>query len=156
MSEPHRVNVFVQQIAHLCNPPVAKRHGETLQHYERRNTNFNEGFIGMWVLRRVCLRVSKRHSEEVWEWEKLMAEDDEKRDDAWCTMLEQPHLIEEVPVHTTQAVLNIGYRLWTASGKMSTSRCSVLFQSLLGVPIVNPDFIYYRSFMLLLSDGASK
>ena len=32
-----------------------------------------------------------------------MAEDDDKRDDAWCTMLEWPHLIEGVPVNTTQA-----------------------------------------------------
>ena len=74
-----------------------------------------------------------------------MAEDADWRDGAWCAMLEQPLLTAEVPLDIAQAVLDMGYLHWTSSRRLSTSRCSLLFRSPLGVPIVNSSLTYYRN-----------
>ena len=63
---------------------------------------------------------------------------------AWCAILEQPTLLEEVPLESAQAVLDVGYLHGSSFEGLGTSRCSILFRSLLGVPIVNSSFIFYR------------
>ena len=54
-------------------------------------------------------RWPKRQADDVWEWECLLAEDGEPRAAAWCTMLQQPALMEELPLESAPAVLDVGY-----------------------------------------------
>ena len=74
-----------------------------------------------------------------------MVEDAECRDGAWRAMPEQPVLTKEVPLDTAQVLPDIGYLHWTSSQRLSTCRCSMLFRSPLGGPIVNSSFTYYKN-----------
>ena len=87
-----------------------------------------------------------------WEWEKLVADDKQTLDTAWCMLLDTPGLAEDVPVESRTPVLDCGFTCWNSSLTLTTTRCAVLFRRLLGVPMVSSEFVTYRdAFLFALS-----
>ena len=79
-----------------------------------------------------------------WEWEQLIARDRHVLDGAWSTFLALLQFADDVPVDSRNAVRDCGCAFWQHSEGLNTTRCAVLFESELGVPIVNSSFTYYR------------
>ena len=77
-----------------------------------------------------------------------MAEDPKIMDSAWSTFLSCAHLADEIPVESRQAILDCGYTFWTQLDQLNTTRCAVLFNKQLGVPMVSSFFTFYRDAFL--------
>ena len=87
-----------------------------------------------------------------WDWAKLLAEDTAVLDATWCTLLNMPELSAEVPVESRATVLDVGFRFWTMSATLTTTRCTLLFRNLVGLPRVSSEFLKYRdSFLFALA-----
>ena len=85
---------------------------------------------------------------EEWDWEKLVVDDKQTLDTAWCTLLDTPGLAEDVPVKSRTPVLDCGFTCWNSSSTLTTTHCAVLFRRLLGVPMVSSVFVTYREAFL--------
>ena len=87
-----------------------------------------------------------------WDWAKLLAEDTAVLDATWCTLLNMPELSAEVPVESRATFVDVGFRFWTMSATLTTTRCALLFRNLVGFPLVSSEFLKYRgSFLFALA-----
>ena len=73
----------------------------------------------------------------------MLANEPKVMDAAWSTFIAMAHLTDEVPIKSRRGVLHCGFTFLVQSESLNTTKCAVLFNKNLGLPIISSSFTYY-------------